>query len=136
MKKKKIVSFCLSGGSIPSGKHCTLLFKPRGELRDQFIARLGEEISFEEIQILSDENVTCVVVRLEDPSLYHGPSKPHVTMEVSDGAKPVQSNDLINAMSKNDTKGIGLGYAFISAMYYDKDGKKYSASPSDWDSVA
>lgn len=133
MKKKKIVSFCLSGGSIPNGKHCTLLFKPRGEIRDKFISKLGEEISFEELEILTDENVTCVTLRLADKSLYHGPSKPHVTMEVSDGASPVMSNDLINAISKDDAKGIGLGSGFISAMYYNSCGKQYSTDPNEWE---
>lgn len=133
MKKKKIVSFCLSGGSIPSGKHVTLVFKPRGEIRDELISRLGEEIGYEELQILSNECVTCVVVALEDPDLYHGTSAPHVTMEVSDGCSPVQSNDLINAMGISSTQGTRVHTALLSAMYYTSAGKQYSTSAVDWE---
>lgn len=153
MKMKKIRSFCLSNGSIPKDKHCTLWYNPMrsaGETEDEknsrlalveaLLARLGEEISYKELEVLSDTNVTCVTMVIEEPTLYRGESLPHVTMEVSDGASPAQSNDLILLHSTKRTadKEAPTHKAVLSVMYYTKgkDGKSvkaYSTNPLDWD---
>ena len=147
MKKKKIVSFALTGGNIPECHHCTLLFKPRGEIRDWFIERLGETVTYDVIAQIKNNCVACDVLVLEKPDLYMGTSKPHVTTWVAEGSKPVESNNLINEefaeggdhefltqLFGEDLRDFSSGEktAFISAMYYDKDGKKYSTSPADW----
>ena len=147
MKKNKIVSFALTDGNIPEGHHCTLLFKPRGEIRDWFIQRLGKPVRYDVIAQIKNNSVACDVLVLKEPDLYMGTSKPHVTTWVGPGSKPVESNDLINKefgeegdhsfltkLFGEDLRDFGKGekVGFISAMYYDKDGKKYSASPADW----
>ena len=147
MKKKKIQSFCLSGGDIPEGKHITLAFKPKEVLGEKFLRMLGTEILYWEVATLEDDKVRCMVVRVDEGySLYYGPSKMHVTLEVKEGGKPITSNDLINKVYKDypytpDVPEVvedhfgdcnsGIGY--ISAMYYTKEGKEYSQSSKDWE---
>ena len=138
MKLKKIISFALFGGDIPVGKHLTLWFKPRGDERLEWIKRLGQEISYEEICILQDQNVITVVCQLQDDELYRGSSLPHVTMETFGDATPVLSNDLIqqemhsNAFSLRNADATFERKAFLSAMYYTKEGKQYSTTIEDW----
>ena len=145
---KKIRSFCLSSIDIPKGKHCTLWYNPmknKDETEDEknsrlalveaLLSRLGEVVSYKELEILTDENVTCVTIDLEEDVLYRGESLPHVTMEVNDGATPAQSNDLILLHSTKRTadKKAPTHKAVLSVMYYDRDGKQYSTNPLDWD---
>lgn len=149
MKKNlnKIISFCLSGGDIPVGKHCTLWFKPmksvNGEteyeknarlaLVNTLVSLLGDEIGYEEMEVLSDSNVTCVTLALEQPVLYREESVPHVTMEVSEGCSPVQSIDLINTVGvERAVSWTPTHIAVLSVMYYDRNGKQYSISSNDW----
>lgn len=147
MKKRKIVSFCLTDGNIPEGHHCTLLFKPRGEIRDWFIQRLGEPVRYDVIAQIKNNCVACDVLVLKNPDLYMGTSRPHVTTWVAEGSKPVQSNDLINEefaeggdhnfltelFGEDLDFGNGEKTGFISALYYSADGKQYSTNPSDWE---
>ncbi len=138
-KLKKIISFVLSGGDIPKNKHLTLWFKPKGEEILDWVQRLGTEISYEEICILQDQNVLTVVCQLEDEELYKGHSLPHVTMECFDDATPVLSNDLIqqemhsNAFSLRNEDATFERKAFLSAMFYSKEGKQYSTQTEDWE---
>ena len=114
----------------------------RIELRNNWIEKLGTEISFEEICILQDQNVITVVCQLEDDELYQGSSLPHVTMETFDDAPPVLSNDLIlqemhsNAFLLRNEDATFERKAFLSAMYYVKGQNgseaRYSTKPSDW----
>jgi len=143
MKLKKIVSFCLSGGNITPGKHCTLLFKPRGEIRDNLLERLGETVRYSELVIVENAKVSCVILSLEagNRHLYRGTSRPHITLEVKEGGKPVDSNELIleapaleeyshlsfEEMTIFDLRGT------LSAMYYSSEGKQYSTSREDWE---
>ena len=135
MKLKKIVSFCLSGGNIPEGKHTTLVFKPRGEIRDNLLERLGEKVSFEEMVVLQNDEVMTMVLDLEEPELYRGTSRPHVTLETYGDAKPVRSNNLIQEKTELDDYKTGRfpKEAILSAMYYSRDGKQYSTSREDWE---
>lgn len=149
LKLKKCISICLSGGDIPEGKHMTLSFKPKGEARKEWIANLpeifknlGKEISYEEVCILQDENVITVVCQMDDSieqQYYKGSSLPHVTMETFDDAEPVLSNDLIqqemhsNAFLLRNEDATFPRKAFLSAMFYSKDGKSYSTSVEDWE---
>ena len=135
MKLKKVVSFCLTGGDIPAGKHLTLWFKPRGEERLNWVQRLGEEVLFEELFVLQDQNVICVVCELQDKTLYKGESQEHVTMETFDGAAPALSNNLIlanKAMCEAVTATAFTKKAFLSAMYYSSEGKSYTTKTTDW----
>lgn len=138
-KLKKIISFVLSGGDIPKGKHLTLWFKPKGEEILDWVQRLGEEISYEEICILQDQNILCVVCQLEDDELYRGSSLPHVTMETFDDATPVLSNDLIVTEMNHSPDSLRSKdatferKALLSAMFYSKKGKQYSTQTEDWE---
>lgn len=139
-KLRQLVSFCLSGGDIPAGKHLTLWFKPRGDERVKWVKRLGQEVAFEELIVLKDTSVVCVVCQLQDKKLYRGDSIEHVTMETFSGAAPALSNDLINLNKSmcDALKGtVFTKKAFLSAMYYTKDEnqksvKAYSTKSSDW----
>ena len=137
MKKRKIVSFCLTGGDIPEGSHCTLFFKPRGDLRDLYIGMLGNSVSFETICSLAGDLVECNVLQLEHPELYKGESLPHITTNVKEGGTPVMSNDLIAGTTESLQKPTEdcdfWETGIISAMYYNSEGKQYSTSAVDWE---
>ena len=99
---------------------------------------MGQEISYEEICVLQDQNVITVVCQFEDDELYRGSSLPHVTMETFGDATPVLSNDLIvtemnhSPHSLRNEDATFERKAFLSAMFYTKEGKSYSTKPTDW----
>jgi hypothetical protein len=138
MKPKKVVSICLSGGSIPEGKHITLQYKPSKEDLPDLLQRLGEAVSFSQGPILQGLGVVTVVCNLDEEDLYAGESLPHVTMECLDGVSPNESNTLISEYVEQNgefkKKDFNAGFiAYISAMYYSKEGKSYSTSTTDWE---
>lgn len=144
---KKVISICLSGGSIPEGKHITLSFKPKpGEERQewmkqklpQLLKRLGEPIAFRQGPILQGMGVLCIVCTFDEKELYTGESMPHVTMECLDGTPPATSNVLINAYVQEsgpfEPNQFDAGFiGYISAMYYSKGSKQYSKTIKDWE---
>lgn len=138
MKQKKCVSICLTGGSIPEGKHLTLQYKPNKDTLPRLLERLGEPVSFSQGPILQGLGVVTVVCSFDEKELYTGESMPHVTMETLDGVAPNESNTLIQAHVQEHgpfrSSDFNAGFtAYISAMYYSRDGKSYSTSVEDWD---
>ena len=156
--KKKIVGYVLAGGNILPDTHCTLWYQPyrsikrnsnesdidferkKKQLEDKqnaFFNMIGKPFNFQELVILKDENVMTVVLNLEKPRLYNGPSRPHITIETYGEAKPVESNNLIKNHEELLDKYIQEqdGYkftAYLSAMYYSREGKCYSTSIGEW----
>jgi hypothetical protein len=138
MKMKKCVSICLSGGSIPAGKHITLQYKPNEDSFVNLLERLGEPVSYSQGPILEGLGVVAVVCSLDKKELYTGESMPHVTMECLDGVSPNKSNSLIASyLEENGSfkkKDFNAGFiSYLSAMYYSKEGKKYSTTMEDWE---
>lgn len=137
MKLKKCISICLSGGSIPQRKHLTLQYKNKDAL-PELLKRLGETVAFSQGPILEGLGVVTVVCSLNEKELYTGASAPHVTMECIDGVSPNESNTLITSYLKENgpfkKKDFSGGFiAYLSAMYYSKEGKSYSTEPTDWE---
>lgn len=138
MKLKKCISICLSGGSIPQGKHITLQFKPSKDTLPQILKRLGQPVAYKQGPILQGLGVVCVVCSFDEKELYTGESMPHVTTECLDGTPPATSNVLINAYVQENgafkPQDFDAGFVgYISAMYYSSGGKSYSISAEDWD---
>lgn len=135
---KKCVSICLSGGSIPAGKHITLQYKPSKDSKINLLERLGEPVAYSQGPILRGLGIVTVLCSLDEKELYTGESMPHVTMECLDGVSPNESNTLITSyLEENGSfkkKDFNAGFiAYISAMYYSSKGKWYSTSIEDWE---
>lgn len=120
--------------------HMTLLFKPSGLNKENFLSKLGEEISLKPLYVLAKkgQGVTVVFDIQDQEGLYQGESLPHCTIGTGAGYPPNISNQIIRDWidgNKDSIECIQVDMpevkGIVSAAVHSKGGHSY-VSRRDW----